>query len=171
MKQTALYGAIALGVIIAGALYLNSADHSVEAPTSTQKAEGASGALPGAPSSVTTVAQRNAIGQPQNTDSTPSPADPRLAALAVSPPNDLIEFVMGEDGKVIAEIDKDPASISFQKPLREYTYSGNRVIGLIAYRYLPDQVEISRTRVSYKPDGSIDEFAHATAYGDANNKP
>lgn len=76
---------------------------------------------------------------------------------------------MGENGKVIAEIDKDPASISFKKPLREYTYAGDRVIGLTTYRYLPDQVEIGRTRVSYKPDGSVDDLVQATTYNDPND--
>lgn len=167
MNKTTLYGAIALGVI-AGALYLNSAKRSAEAPVSAPQADVASGARSTTlPSS--TAAQADAIGQPLRAESTP-PADPRLLALAVSPPNDLIEFVVGDNGKVIAELDKDPASISFKKPLREYTYAGDRVIGLTAYRYLPDQVEISRTRVSYKPDGSVDDLVQATAYSDAKNQ-
>ncbi len=90
--------------------------------------------------------------------------DPRLAALAVSPDNGLIEFIHGSDGKVISEIDKDPSSPGFRKPTREYTYSGDQVIALTSYRYLPDHVEISRTSVSYKPDGSIDRYAESTSY-------
>ncbi|HEY0681184.1 MAG TPA: hypothetical protein VGD45_02540 [Steroidobacter sp.] len=172
MNKTTLYGAIALGAIIAGALYLSSAGRNAEAPASAHQAGSAtvaSGLRSDATPSGGTVAQPSPVGQPQRADSTP-PADPRLAALAVSPPNDLLEFVTDGSGKVIAEIDKDPASISFKKPLREYTYAGDRVIGLTAYRYLPDQVEISRTRVAYKPDGSVDEFAQATSYSDPATK-
>ena len=172
MNKTTLYGTVALGAIIAGALYLNSADRNAEAPTSAHPAGSASVASDvrsDATSPGGTVAQSSPVAQLQPANSTP-PADPRLAALAVSPPNDLLEFVTDGNGNVIAEIDKDPASISFKKPLREYTYAGDRVIGLTAYRYLPDQVEISRTRVAYKPDGSVDEFAQATSYSDSATK-
>src|SRR5262245_61237587 len=40
----------------------------------------------------------------------PVPADPRLAALMVSPENALIEYVKGPDGRVITELDNDPNS-------------------------------------------------------------
>lgn len=98
------------------------------------------------------------------------PSDPRLAVLAVSPPNDLIEFISGPDGQVIKEIDKDPASAGFNKPSREYIYSHGKVIGLTAYRYLGDQVEITQTAVSYKPDGSVDALVEKTAYRDEKPK-
>lgn len=169
MNNTTPYGMIALGVIIAAAVYVNSANRSADGPISAQRAEATSGALLNPPSPGSTAMHPSASGQFQRTDSAP-PADPRLAALAVSPPNDLIQFVVGDNGKVISEIDKDPASISFNKPLREYTYAGDRVIGLTAYRYFPDQVEISRTRVAYKPDGSVDDFDQATTYSGASTK-
>ena len=54
------------------------------------------------------------------------PRDPRLAALMVSPENALVEFVPGDHGQVIKEIDKDPNSPGYRKPLREYTYAGDR---------------------------------------------
>jgi hypothetical protein len=107
---------------------------------------------------------RSATSQPTHTASKPMPADPRLAALMVSPPNDLIEFVVGSDGKVIKEIDKDPSSLGFQKPLREYTYSGDNVTGLTSYQYLGDHVQITKTMVSYKPDGSVDQYLESTSY-------
>jgi hypothetical protein len=59
---------------------------------------------------------------------------------------------------VIAEIDRDPSSLGFKKPQREYLYSDGRVVGLTSYRYFPDHVEVSRTAISYKPDGSIDKY-------------
>lgn len=169
MNKTTLYGAIALGVIVAGALYLNSADRSVETPVPAQRTDATSGAPSDTHSSGGTAAQSTAVGQFHRVESAP-PADPRLAALAVSPPNDLIQFVVGDNGKVIAEIDKDPASMSFKKPLREYTYAGDRVIGLTAYHYFPGQIEISRIRVSYRPDGSVDDFVQATTYDDATGQ-
>jgi hypothetical protein len=57
-----------------------------------------------------------------------APVDPRLAALKISPDNGLIEFVRRADGKVIKEVDTDPNSLGFQKPLREYTYAGDTVL-------------------------------------------
>jgi hypothetical protein len=92
------------------------------------------------------------------------PADPRLRALMVSPDNGLIDFVAGPDGKVLKELDKDPNSPGYRKPLREYIYSGDRVVGLTAYKYLGDQVQVVRIGVSYKPDGSIDQYRESTSY-------
>ncbi len=92
----------------------------------------------------------------------PARPDPRLDALKVSQDNGLIEFVRTPDGKVIAELDKDASSPSFRKPLREYLYAGDAVVGLTSYRYLSDHVEINRTVVSYKPDGSVDRFMEST---------
>jgi len=91
-----------------------------------------------------------------------APADPRLAALAVSPDNGLIEFVPGRDGRIVKEIDKDPSSFGYGKPLREYTYAGDRIVGLTSYVYFADHVQATRTRVSYKPDGSVDHYLQST---------
>jgi hypothetical protein len=82
----------------------------------------------------------------------------------VSPDNGLIKFVKGADGKVIAEIDQDPANPGYGKPSREYIYAGDKVVGLTAYRYMRDQVEITRMRVSYRRDGSVDAFDESTSY-------
>jgi hypothetical protein len=92
------------------------------------------------------------------------PADPRLAALAVSPDNGLIKFVTGDNGKVIQEFDNDPNSPSYRKPLREYMYAGDRVVGLTSYQYQGDQVQISRTVVTYKSDGSIDQYQESMSH-------
>ena len=108
--------------------------------------------------------RRNSDSTPyrsRNTGMNQAAPDPRLAALEVSADNGLIEFVRGPDDKVIAEIEKDPGSLGFQKPLREYLYSNGRVVGLTSYRYFPDHVEVSRTAVSYKPDGSIDKYSES----------
>jgi hypothetical protein len=92
----------------------------------------------------------------------PTAADPRLAALMVSPDNGLIEYVVGPEGKVIREIDKDPNSPGFRKTLREYTYAGDRVVALTSYRHENGQVRSTRTIVTYKADGSIDRFLEST---------
>lgn len=105
-----------------------------------------------------------------DSSSGPAPSDPRLAAFAVSQDNGLVQFVRAPDGKVIAEIDKDPASLGFGKPSREYLYSGNKVVGLTAYRYFADHVEINRSSVSYKPDGSVDHFAESTSTENGKRK-
>jgi hypothetical protein len=75
----------------------------------------------------------------------------------VSPDNPSIKFIVGENGKVIAEIDQYPGSASFGKPTREYVYYGDKVVAHTAYRYAGSHVEVTRTVVSYKPDGSVDE--------------
>lgn len=94
----------------------------------------------------------------------PTHSDPRLAALRVSSDNGLIEFVSDPDGLVIREIDDDPGSPSYRKPLRDYSYQGNSMVGATTYVYLADHVQVTRTRVSYKPDGSVDKFQESTSY-------
>lgn len=115
--------------------------------------------------SATTSATADKTNAARSSDPAPipdAPADPRLAALQVSPDNGLIKFVVGNDGKVIAEVDQDRTSPSFGKPTREYLYYGNKVVGLTAYRYLSNRVEITRTQVAYKPDGSVDQIKEST---------
>ena len=82
----------------------------------------------------------------------------------VSPPNALIEFIAGADGKVIKEIDNDPSSAGYTKPLREYTYAGDKIIRLVSYKYLGNQVQIVTADVVYKPDGSVDKYRESTNY-------
>jgi hypothetical protein len=172
VRQPVVIGALALGVFIAGVVYLKheSADQS-SAPVQAApgKAAGTGPAMPLAGARHNSVSN-GTPSDPRDAHSKQVPPDPRLAALMVSPDNGLIEFVRGSDGKVITEIDKDPSSPGFKKPTREYTYAGDKVIGLTEYRYLPDHVEISRTNVSYKPDGSLDRYAESTSYDSGRKK-
>ena len=98
---------------------------------------------------------------PAGTASVPAPSlptDPRLAALQVSPDNGRIKFIVGANGKVIAEIDQDPASPAFGKLTREYLYFGDQIMRLTEYRYMSDHVAVTRTLVAYKPDGSVEDI-------------
>jgi len=98
--------------------------------------------------------------------SRPVASDPRLAALMVSPDrgDGLIEFFADAEGRVINEIDNDPNSARYRKPLREYTYAGDKVIRLVAYKDLGNQVQIITANVVYKPDGSVDRYDEQTRY-------
>jgi len=154
-RKTTVVGALALTAVLAAVVYFtgDSQDRAAATSSASDKKAGG-GPTTGAPSH---------NGRP---DSTPVPPDPRLAALRVSPDNGLIKFVVGDNGKVIAEIDQDPASLGFGKPTREYTYMGDKVVALTAYRYMSDHVEISRTLVAYRADGSVAEIKESTNYQD-----
>jgi hypothetical protein len=161
MKQAKVIGVIVIGLAIAGGFYVNR--KSSEEPAMSQPAMPAAHA-PTAPASRETTPVDNAASTPTPQTRSAVPADPRLDALQVSADNGLIEFMAGPDGRVIMELDKDPNSIGFRKPLREYTYSGDRVVGLVAYQYFSDHVQVTRTAVSYKPDGSVDEYRQTTEH-------
>jgi hypothetical protein len=167
VMKPVLVGALAVGAFIAAIVYLKHDSAPKESPTTTVQSAPSHEAARAEPAASAAPA---ASGPGKTDPKEVPPPDPRLAALAVSPDNGLIEFVRAPDGKVISEIDKDPSSPSFKKPLREYMYSGDRVIGLTAYHYLPDHIEISRTAVSYKPDGSVDRFAESTSFESAKKK-
>jgi hypothetical protein len=94
----------------------------------------------------------------------PVPTDPRLAALMGAPDDSRVEYIAGADGRVIQEIDNDPASQGFRKPLREYLYAGDKVAGITVYKYLGTQVQVVRAMATYKPDGSVDAYRETTEY-------
>jgi hypothetical protein len=94
----------------------------------------------------------------------PAPTDPRLASRVGTPGNALVEYVAGPDGRLMLEIDNDPNSQGYRKPLREYAYAGERLAVITAYEYLGDQVQVIRATASYKPDGSVDRFDETTEY-------
>jgi hypothetical protein len=157
--KTLVAGGIAVVAVFAGVIYF-ARDPAPKTPaTGEQSADDgarAEAVMPAASSQPPVTRSANA--------SRPVPADPRLAALMVSPDNGLIEFFADSDGRVIKEIDNDPNSAGFRKPLREYTYAGNRIIRLVAYRYLGAQVQIVKADVTYKPDGSVGMYQESTSY-------
>jgi hypothetical protein len=172
VRTLVVVGALTVAAFIAGIAYLRHDSADQPAATMQSAAGSAASAEPSVP--VAGAPQASVSGsapsEPRHTDSKQTPPDPRLAALSVSPDNGSIEFVRGSDGKVITEIDREPSSPGFGKPAREYMYSGDKVIGLTAYRYLPDHVEIERTSVSYKPDGSVDRYEASTSYEPGKKK-
>jgi hypothetical protein len=157
VNKSLVIGVIAVVAVFAGVFYLvreepetgksppaaKAADHAAKPATGATKPELTSRSDPAA---------------------RPTPPDPRVAALMVSPPDALIEFVSGADGKVIKEIDNDPNSAGYRKPLREYTWSGDKMVGLTRYRYSGDEVQIVRIAISYYPDGNVEHYRETTSY-------
>jgi hypothetical protein len=171
MRQTLLVAAIALGAATIGLAYFKGRTVDPSAGLGHPALERDSAdevvAADGRPSPAPQGDPPSSSIRPA---SKPASSDRRLAALQVSPDNGFIEFVVGADGKVIKEIDKNPSSLGFRKPSREYTYVGERVTGLTAYQYFGDHVQITRTAVSYKPDGSVDQYVESTSYDYGSGK-
>lgn len=165
MKKPVVLGAVAVVAVFAAVFYVaRQGENGSPAPVAVQ---------PAAAGVASTAPKKSVNGLPLDArgGAAPSaPQDPRLATLAVSPDNGLINFVVGDNGKVIREIDDDPGSPSYKKPLREYTYHGDKVVALTQYKYLGGQVQVTRTAVSYKADGSVDQFHESTSY-DFPKKP
>jgi hypothetical protein len=157
MKKAIIIGALAVAVF-AGVIYF-ARDSGDQLPAAAQPSDERARAETAKP-----VAAAPAPAPKSGTPSRPATTDPRLAALMVSPDNALIEFVPDDTGKVIKEIDNDPNSAGYRKPLREYMYAGDRVVGLVSYKYLGDQVQVVKAAVSYKPDGSVDHYQESTSY-------
>ena len=157
MNKLFITGGIAVVAVFAGVWYVA---REPAAPATVPAAEApdtrGANAPVAAPAAATATTRNDPTGRP-------APTDPRLAALMVSPDNDLIEFVKGPDGRVIQEIDQDPGSPSFRRPLRDYVYAGDKVVGVNRYRYLGSHTEVARTVVSYKPDGSVDQIRESTS--------
>ena len=160
MTKMWVAGGVAVVAVFAGVLYFarNPAPQGEGADKpSAEKAAPANAAKPVvAPAA---VSRSDKPTRPVNTD-------PRLAALMVSPDrgDGLIEFFADAEGRVISEIDNDPNSRRYRKALREYTYAGDKVIRLVAYKDLGTQVQVITANVVYKPDGSVDRYDEQTRY-------
>jgi hypothetical protein len=161
VNKPLVLGAIAVVAVFAGVVYFAGRE---EGEVPADASSGSAGEPPGTVAEDALAAASGAAAPAASAPKKAVPADPRLAALAVSPDNGLIEFVTGADGKVIKELDKDPTSPGFRKTLREYTYRGDQVVGVVSHKYLGDQVQTTRTTVAYKPDGSIDQYRESVSY-------
>jgi len=91
------------------------------------------------------------------------PYDPRLANLAVTTDNPTIDYIRGEGGLVVAEIDNDPNNISYKKPLKEYQYYQGKVRTMTRYEYFKTEIVVTTIDVAYKPDGSVLDYREQTA--------
>jgi hypothetical protein len=162
MNRTLIAAGIA-AVAVFGAVYW-FARPAAESPAPA--AIGAEQTAPAAAATAAPAASDNAPAGPSRTDASgrPAPVDPRLAALVGAPGNPLVEYVADREGRVIVEINKDPSSARRGKPLREYTYRDGRLAGVVVYRPLGNQVQVVRADVTYKPDGSVDQFRENTTY-------
>jgi len=159
MRKPIVLGAIAVAAVFAGAWYFAGRETgltTVRPPSSPADQSGVAETTPTAPAARAPAPARAAVST--------APSDSRLQALMVSPDNGLIEFVKDADGKVIREIDQDPSSARFGKPTREYTYSGNQVVGLTSYKHLGNQIQVSRVMVAFRPDGSVEQYRETTDY-------
>ncbi|HMN46395.1 MAG TPA: hypothetical protein PKE27_17585 [Povalibacter sp.] len=171
MSRTTVVTGIVVAVAIAGAIYLNRRSTDDAPPRTDAAAQQASLPKEGVRTDSTPAA--SAVAQLSSAPVRPAPDDPRLVALQVSTDNGLIEFIKDANGKVIQEIDQDAGSLGFRKPLREYMYAGDKMIGVTSYQYFPDHVQVNTTAVSYKPDGSVDQLIESTTYdsGARNGAP
>jgi len=160
LNKTLVAAAVAGVAVFAGVVYF------AREPATPDSAAGGPAAKPlAAAQTVTPEAARAPVSR-SVPPSRPATSDPRLAALMVSPDrgDGLIEFFADAEGRVINEIDNDPNSPRYRKPLREYTYAGDKVIRLVAYKDLGNQVQIITATVVYKPDGSVDRYDEQTRY-------
>jgi len=164
VRKTLVAGGIAVVAVFAGVMYF-ARDPVQQSSVAVQAPKDESAPAEAVKPAATALPPVSRSATPPR----PVTSDPRLAALMVSPDNGLIEFVAGDNGKVIKEIDNDPGSPGYRKPLREYTYAGDKVIQLVAYRYLGDQVQIVKAIVTYKPDGSVDQYRESTSYEQGRN--
>lgn len=149
MSKTLVAGGIAVLAVFAGVLYF--ARDPAQTPPATEP-----------PAVVESAVKAPFPGSERPPPRKPVVSDPRLAALMASPDDALLELVAAPDGKVIAEIDNDPDSAGYRKPLREYTYAGDQVVVLVSYRYVDRQVRTTRVMVTYKADGSVDQYQEST---------
>jgi hypothetical protein len=122
------------------------------------------------------AAARRPVAAPPPPLSGPPPRprfeDPRLASMVESPQGSRVEWVPDPQGRLMREMDADPASPGYRKPLRDYLYNGERVTQITRYRYQDDgQVEISTARIAYAADGSLEQVQQASRREAASSVP
>ena len=164
MKTSIVAGAIAAVVVFAGVVYLAREPAAVEGGEAAAPADAAKSAEAVAPAAPVAVQPPGAPAPAPLVR--PAVTDPRLAALMGDPNDDRVERIAGPDGRVIREIDSDPNSAGYRKPLREFSYAGDKVVAITAYKYFGGQTQVIRVAVTYKPDGSVDRYREETSYVD-----
>jgi hypothetical protein len=152
----AIVAAAALGLAVR--FLRTPADSPAEVQTAAVPAAAQSPSPPPSPGTSPAPLERSAPARP------PTATDPRLAALLGAPGDALVQYKTAPDGRVIQEVDLDPNSQGYLKPMREYQYAGDRLAVVTVYRYLGTQLQVTRATASYKADGSIDEYHETTDY-------
>ncbi len=84
--------------------------------------------------------------------------DRRLANLIVEKDNPMVEYVYDEGGFIIKEIDKEPSSISYKKPLKLYQYKNGKVVKIEKYEYFSTETHITTIDAAFNDDGSIQDY-------------
>ena len=165
MRKSFVAGAFAVVAVFAGVVYF-AREPALVTPPADATAKAAAAAPKAQPAEI--PGQRAPVSRSTPPPSRPKPADPRLAKLMSTPGNPQIEYFSDPEGRVIKEVDNDPNSAGFRRPLREYSYAGNQVIRLVSYQYLGTQVQVTTADVTYKPDGSVDQVHESTRYDHGN---
>jgi len=160
MNRPVVLGAIAAVAVFAGVIYWSREPAQRSAQTQVPAKAEKPPALPAPP----TVPAGPGLVSSSTPPPRLAPADPRVAVLMASPNNALVEYFSDAEGRVIKELDNDPNGPGYRKPLREYSYAGKQVISVVSYHYLGSQVQVVTTDVTYKPDGSVDQFHESTRY-------
>lgn len=171
MSRGVVIVVLAAAAVFGGVWYLSSqSGHEAENEPSPADAAAQAAAPPGSGGAAEAASSpaAPALGA-MDSKGRPVPTDPRLTALMVTPENALIEYVKGPDGRVIQELDNDPNSPRFRKPLREYLYAGANVAGLTTYRNVGGQIEVVKVSVSYKEDGSVDQYRETIGHETLGN--
>jgi len=164
MQKGILFGSIAIAGLITAAIFFDNGDQGSIRPGAEARPDGIrEGLYRSSENASVTVQSKNRMSARARA-LTQAANDPRLINLLPSQDNGLIEFVTDPDGRVLKEIDKDPSSFGFKKPLKEYYYVGERPVGVTKSHYLGNQVAVTTITVTYKADGSIDQYKEAINY-------
>jgi hypothetical protein len=159
MKRSLVAASLVVAAVLAGAFWLRSSPRSTVSSPAAATRESAVTAAPSISPAPTIM--RGSVA------SRPATPDPRLAALISSSDGTPADFLLDADGHLIKEVGSDRHSPSYRRPLREYTYVGDKLIRLVKYIYTGKQTQIIQADLAYKPDGSIEQYRETTRHEDS----
>jgi hypothetical protein len=156
MKRLLVAVSLVTAAVLAGAFWLRSSPVRSTVSSSAATSESAVAAAPLIPPAP--VIMRGSAA------SRPATPDPRMAALISSSDGAPADFLLDADGHLIQEVGSDRRSPSYRRPLREYTYVGDKLIQLVKYSYTGNQTQIIQADLVYSPDGSIAQYRETTRH-------
>jgi len=160
MKRSLVAASLVVAAVLAGDFWLRSSPVSSKASSPVAPASkavvAAAPSIPPAPAIL-----RGSVA------SRPAAPDPRLAMLIASSDGAPTDFLLDADGHLIKEVDSDRHSPTYRRPLREYTYAGDKLIRVVKYVYTGKQTLITQADLAYRPDGSIDQYRETTRREDS----